>query len=49
MLANIEESKETVNFCIKKEETDSKDMTIYGIAMDLSHINYKTSYIKFMH
>ena len=49
ILANIEESKETINFCIKEEETDSKDMTIFGIAMDLSHINDKTNYSKFIH
>ena len=49
ILANIEESKETINFCIKEEETDSKDMAIFDIAMDLSHINDKTNYTKFIH
>ena len=49
MLANIEESKETINFYIKEEETDSTDVTIFDIAMVLSHINDKTNYNKVIH
>ena len=49
MMANIEESKETSNICIKEDETDLKDMTIFDIAMDLSHINDKINYTNFIH
>ena len=48
MLANIEESKETISFCIKEEETDPTDMTIFDIAMDLSHIHNNVDYTTFM-
>ena len=34
MLANIEESKETISFCIKEEETDPTDMTIFNWQWD---------------
>ena len=49
MLANIEESKETISFCIKEEETDPTDMTIFDIAMDLSHIHNNTDYTRFIY
>ena len=49
MLANIEESKETISFCIKEEETDPIDMTIFDIAMDLSHIHNNVDYTRFIH
>ena len=45
----LKRAKETINFCSKEEETDSKDMTIFDIAMDLSHINDKTNYTTLLH
>ena len=49
MLANIEESKETISFYIKEEETDPIDMTIFDIAMDLSHIHNNIDHTRFIH
>ena len=45
----MEESKETISFCIKEEETDPTDMTIFDIAMDLSHIHNNVDYTTFIH
>ena len=48
MIADIAESKETINFCIKEEETDPRDLTIIDIAMDLSHIRNNIDYTNFI-
>ena len=48
MLTDIQESKETISFYIKDEESENIDMTINDITMDLFHINDKTNYTKFI-
>ena len=48
MLNNIEENKDSINFCMKEEETTEQDLSMFDVAMDLSHISDKKDYTNFI-
>ena len=48
MLQDIEENKCTLKYCIKEEEESGQDFSMFDIAMDMSHIQDKHNYTKFI-
>ena len=48
MLQDIEENKYTLRYCIKEEEESGQDLSIFDLAMDMSHIEDKEDYTKFI-
>ena len=48
MLQDIEENKCKLSYCIKEEEESGQYLNMFDIAMDISHINDKGDYTKFI-
>ena len=48
MLQDIEENKCTLKYHIKEEEESGQDLSMFDIAMDLSHIQDNHNYTKFI-
>ena len=48
MLQDIEENKCTFRYCIKEEEESGQDLSMFDIAMDMSHIQDSNDYTKFI-
>ena len=48
MLQDIEENKCTLRYCIKEEEESGQDLSMFEIAMDMSHIQDKDDYTKYI-
>ena len=48
MLNEIKENKDSINFCMKEEETTERDLSMLDVAMDLSHISDKKDYTNFI-
>ena len=48
LLQDIEDNKCTLRYCIKEEEESGQDLRMFDIAMDMSHIQDKDEYAKFI-
>ena len=48
ILQDIEENKCTLRYCIKEEQESGQDLSMFDMAMDISHIQDNHNYTKFI-